>query len=118
MILKHMRDPKDGLRAEDTFEALREADAIFHEEVENAGLGKRMAQHFAVLTDLRTPGAEDGCVCALRALGSSNEGRAPAYKLPYDLMEAAVRRITSEVPGINRVVYDITGRPTAAVEWE
>ena len=99
-------------------EALREADAIFHEEIERAGLTKRIAQHFAILTDLRTPGEDDGCVCALRALGTSNEGRAPAYKLPYDLMEAAVRRITGEVPGINRVVYDITGRPTASVEWE
>ena len=99
-------------------EALREADAIFNEEIERAGLTKRIAQHFAILTDLHTPGAEDGCICALRALGTSSEGRAPAYKLPYDLMEAAVRRITSEVPGINRVVYDITGRPTASVEWE
>ena len=98
--------------------ALRAADAIFAEEIERAGLTKRIAQHFAVLTDLATPGAKPGCVCALRALGSSSEGRAPAYKLPYDLMEATVRRITSEVEGINRVVYDITGRPTAAVEWE
>ncbi len=97
---------------------LREADAIFNEEIERAGLSKRIAQHFAVLTDLQTPGAHPGCVCALRALGSSSEGRAPAYKLPYDLMEAAVRRITGEVAGINRVVYDITGRPAAAVEWE
>ncbi len=97
---------------------LREADAIFAEEIERVGLSKRVAQHFAVLTDLHTPGMRPGCVCALRALGSSSEGRAPAYKLPYDLMEATVRRVTSEVPGINRVVYDITGRPTAAVEWE
>lgn len=99
-------------------EALREADAIFNEEIVRAGLSKRVSQHFAVLTDLHTPGESGGCVCALRALGSSNEGRAAAYKLPYDLMEAAVRRITGEVPGINRVVYDITGRPTASVEWE
>ena len=99
-------------------DTLREADAIFHEEIERAGLSKRIAQHFAILTDLHTPGENDGCICALRALGTSNEGRAPAYKLPYDLMEAAVRRITGEVPGINRVVYDITGRPTASVEWE
>ena len=99
-------------------ETLREADAIFHEEIERAGLAKRVAQHFAVLTDLRTPGETDGCICALRALGTSSEGRASAYKLPYDLMEVVVQRITGEVPGINRVVYDITGRPTASVEWE
>lgn len=100
-------------------ELLREADAIFREEVERAGLSRKIAQYFAILTDMRAPGlAGDGYVCALRALGSSNAGRAPAYKLPYDLMEAVVRRITTELKGITHVVYDITGRPTAAVEWE
>ena len=107
-----------GAVTQERLDTLREADAIFTEEIERAGLTKRIAQHFAILTDLQTPGANGGCVCALRAMGSSSEGRAPAYKLPYDLMEAVVRRITGEVPGINRVVYDITGRPTAAVEWE
>lgn len=98
---------------------LREADAIFREEVEKASLSRKIAQYFAILTDMRTPGcAGEGYVCVLRALGSSNAGKAPAYKLPYDLMDAVVQRITSEVPGITRVVYDITGRPTAAVEWE
>ena len=100
-------------------EMLREADAIFRDEVEKAGLNRRIAQYFAVLTDLKTPGLHgEGYVCALRALGSSNAGRAPAYKLPYDLMGAVVERITSEVPGITHVVYDITGRPIAAAEWE
>lgn len=98
---------------------LREADAIFREEVEKAGLSRRIAQYFAILTDMRTPGANgEGYVCVLRALGSSNAGKASAYKLPYDLMEDTVQRITSEIPGITHVVYDITGRPTAAVEWE
>ena len=98
---------------------LREADAIFREEVERAGLSRRIAQYFAILTDMRTPGRNgEGYVCVLRALGSSNAGKAPAYKLPYDLMDAVVQRITGEVPGITHVVYDITGRPTAAVEWE
>ena len=60
----------------------------------------------------------EGYVCALRALGTSNAGKAPAYKLPYDLMEAVVQRITAEIPGITHVVYDITGRPIATVEWE
>ena len=100
-------------------EMLREADAIFRQEVEKAGLDRKIAQYFAVLTDMKTPGINgEGYVCALRALGSSSAGRASAYKLPYDLMEAVVLRITTEVPGINHVVYDITGRPTAAVEWE
>ena len=77
---------------------LREADAIFREEVEKAGLSRRIAQYFAILTDLRTPGRNgEGYVCVLRALGSSNAGKAPAYKLPYDLMEDTVQRITSEI---------------------
>lgn len=98
---------------------LKEADAIFRDEVEKAGLSRRIAQYFAILTDLCTPGMHgEGYVCALRALGSSNAGKAPAYKLPYDLMEAVVQRITAEIPGITHVVYDITGRPIAAVEWE
>lgn len=98
---------------------LREADAIFREEVEKAGLARKIAQYFAILTEMRTPGlCGEGYVCVLRALGSSNAGKAPAYKLPYDLMEAAVQRITSEIPGITHVVYDITGRPIANVEWE
>lgn len=98
---------------------LRAADTIFREEVEKAGLSRKIAQYFAILTDLRTPGLKgEGYVCALRALGSSNAGKAPAYKLPYDLMEAVVQRITAEVDGITHVVYDITGRPIATVEWE
>lgn len=98
---------------------LREADAIFRQEVERASLSRRIAQYFAILTDMRTPGRDgEGYVCVLRALGSSNAGKAPAYKLPYDLMDAVVQRITSEVPGITHVAYDITGRPTASVEWE
>lgn len=98
---------------------LREADSIFREEVEKAGLSRKIAQYFAILTDMRTPGRNgEGYVCVLRALGASNAGKAPAYKLPYDLMDAVVQRITREVPGVTHVVYDITGRPTAAVEWE
>jgi GMP synthase (glutamine-hydrolysing) len=98
---------------------LRAADTIFREEVEKAGLARKIAQYFVILTDLRTPGIHGGgYVCALRALGSSNAGKANAYKLPYDLMEAVVQRITTEVEGITHVVYDITGRPIATVEWE
>ena len=108
-----------GEVTEEKLKMLREADAIFCEEVEKAALSRKIAQFFAILMDLKTPGMNgSGYVCALRALGSSNAGKAPAFKLPYDLMEAVVQRITTEVPGITHVVYDITGRPIAAVEWE
>jgi len=108
-----------GEVTEEKLAMLREADAIFCEEVEKASLTRRIAQFFVILTDLKTPGINgNGYLCALRALGSSNAGKAPAFKLPYDLMEAVVQRITTEVPGITHVVYDITGRPIASVEWE
>lgn len=108
-----------GEVTEEKLKMLREADAIFCEEVEKASLTRKIAQFFAILMDLKTPGMNgSGYVCALRALGSSNAGKAPAFKLPYDLMEAVVQRITTEVPGITHVVYDITGRPIATVEWE
>jgi len=108
-----------GEVTDEKLKMLREADAIFCEEVEKAALSRRIAQFFAILMDLKTPGMHgSGYVCALRALGTSNAGKAPAFKLPYDLMEAVVQRITTEVPGITHVVYDITGRPIAAVEWE
>lgn len=100
-------------------ELLRRAETIFHEEIENAGYTRKIAQSFLILTDLITHGEHgNGYVCVLRALNHSTCGRASAYRLPYDLMENAVLRITSEIPGIARVVYDITGRPTADLEWE
>lgn len=94
---------------------LRDADAIFCEEIQKAGLDKRIRQYFAVLTGSATRGAggEMGCTLALRAMNGLN-----AFRLPYDLLERVVERVTSEVDGINRVVYDMTGRPPALVEWE
>lgn len=114
-----------GAVTQERLDMLRRADAIFCEEMERAGLSghgaisRRAAQYFAVLTDIKTPGANgEGYVCALRALNRSSAGRAVAFRLPYDLMDVLVKRITQEVPGINHLVYDITGRPTASVEWE
>lgn len=108
-----------GEVTQERLDMLRQADFIFRQEVEKASLSRKIAQYFAILTDMKTPGQNgEGYVCALRALGTSNSGKAPAYKLPYDLMEAVVQRITTEIPGITHVVYDITGRPIAAVEWE
>ena len=108
-----------GEVTQERLHVLREADLIFRQEIEKAGLSRKIAQFFVILTDLKTPGLRgDGYVCVLRAMGSSNAGNAPAYRLPYDLMDAVVRRITGEVPGVNHVVYDITARPIASVEWE
>lgn len=102
---------------------LREADAIFRSEIIEAGLDRRLAQYFAILTDVQTIGMRDGkpCTehaCALRAIGSTDASGVTIAKLPYDLIERVVLRITSQVPGINRVLYDVTGKPSAMAEWE
>ena len=102
---------------------VRQADAIFREEVVAAGLDRRIWQYFAVLTDIRTLGPRNGRVCeeyavALRAVSSHDVLSFNAYRLPYDLLERVCQRVTAEVPGVNRVLYDVTGMPTAFIEWE
>ena len=109
-----------------TFEKLRilrESDAIFRAEIAEAGQDRRIWQYFTVLTDIRTIGLRESGPCyeyvvALRAVSSQDAVSAYACRLPYDLLERVVQRITSEVPGVNRVVYDVTGKPTAMIEWE
>ena len=102
---------------------LREADAIFREEISNAGLEKETNQYFAVLTDLRSVGVMGdartyGFTVALRAVTTDDFMTAEWTRLPYEVLEKASSRITNEVKGITRVVYDITSKPPATVEWE
>ena len=104
-------------------DTLREADAIFREEVERAGLGKVCSQYFAVLTDLRSVGVMGdartyGCTVALRSVTTDDFMTAEWTRLPFDVLDHASRRITNEVSGVSRVVYDITSKPPATVEWE
>lgn len=102
---------------------LREADAIFRSEIVEAGLDRRLSQYFAILTDVQTPAMRDGKPCseyaiALRAVSTSDASGVTIAKLPYDLIERVVQRITSQVPGINRVLYDVTGKSSPLAEWE
>lgn len=102
---------------------LRESDAIFQEEIVQSGHDKRIWQSFCVLTDIRSHSVRGSLdeleyTVALRAVNRHSSGVINAYRMPYDLLERVVSRITSEVPGINRVVYDMTGKPPAMVEWE
>lgn len=104
-------------------ELLREADAIFREEIANAALESSTSQYFAVLTDLRSVGVMGdartyGYTVALRAVTTDDFMTAEWSRLPYDALERASNRITNEVKGITRVVYDITSKPPATVEWE
>ena len=102
---------------------LREADAIWREEIERAGLQSQLQQYFAVLPGIRSVGVRDGArsyenLIALRAVATVDFVTAGCVRLPYELIETAVRRITGEVPGVNRVVLDVTPKPPATMEWE
>ena len=104
-------------------ELLRDADAIFREEIARAGLERDTNQYFAVLTDTRTVGVMGdartyGYTVALRAVSTDDFMTADWTRLPYELLAKASARITNEVKGVSRVVYDITSKPPATVEWE
>ena len=102
---------------------LRKADAIFLEEIRNAGLYDAIWQAFAVLLPVRTVGVMgDGRtydhVCALRAVTSTDGMTADYYPFPHEILGRAATRIINEVRGINRVVYDVTSKPPGTIEWE
>ena len=103
---------------------LKEADAIFREEIEKAKLNKEIWQYFAVITDCMTTGIDrDGCrsynhMIALRAISTFDAVTADSVEIPYSLLKTISQRITSEVKNVNRVVYDITSKPPATIEWE
>ena len=102
---------------------LRRADFIFRDEVEKTPGITRPDQYFAVLTDTRSVGVMGDrrsyeYTLALRAVTTSDFMTAEWTRLPYELLEAASVRIINEVPGVNRICYDITSKPPATVEWE
>jgi GMP synthase (glutamine-hydrolysing) len=102
---------------------LQEADAIVREEIRRAGLEREIWQAFAVLPDIRTVGVMgDERTYAhpiiVRAVTSEDAMTADWARLPYDLLERLSNRIINEVPGVNRVAYDITSKPPGTIEWE
>ncbi len=107
----------------DKVRTLQDADAIFREEIAKAGLAKAPDQYFAVLTDTRTVGVMGdartyGYTVALRAVTTDDFMTAEWTRLPYEVLEKASSRITNEVAGVSRVVYDISSKPPSTVEWE
>ncbi len=104
-------------------DVLREADAIFREEIKNAGLDRDINQYFAVLTSTRTVGVMGDFrtydyTLALRGVSTTDFMTADWARIPYDVLDTISNRIVNEVPHINRIVYDITSKPPATIEWE
>ncbi|MDO4488814.1 MAG: glutamine-hydrolyzing GMP synthase [Eubacteriales bacterium] len=111
-----------GPITKEKIEILQEADAIFREEMKNFGGDKLSNQYFAVLTDVRSVGVMGdartyGRTVVLRAVTTDDFMTADWTRLPFEVLEKASNRITNEVRGITRVVYDITSKPPATVEW-
>ena len=112
-----------GALTKPKLDLLREADAIYREEIEKAGLHTEIQLYFAMLPGVQSVGVRDGARCyeetvALRAMTTGDFVTAEPVRLPYELLETVTRRITREVPGVNRVVYDLTPKPPATMEWE
>ena len=108
---------------EEKLDILKEADYIFREEIANAGLNKNINQYFAVLTNLRSVGVMGDertydYTLALRAVETTDFMTGVWSRIPYDILEKVSSRIVNEVKHINRVVYDITSKPPATIEWE
>ena len=108
---------------DEKLEILKDADAIFREEIANAGLHKNINQYFAVLTNLKSVGVMGDertydYTLALRAVETTDFMTGVWAKIPYEVLEKVSSRIVNEVKNINRVVYDITSKPPATIEWE
>ncbi len=108
---------------EDKLEILRDADAIFREEIANAGLEQSINQYFAVITDMRSVGVMGDFrtydyTIALRGVTTTDFMTADWARIPYDVLDKVSIRIVNEVKHVNRIVYDITSKPPATIEFE
>ncbi len=112
-----------GAITRDRLHALREADAILREEFDICGLAEKVWQYFVVIPDIKSVGVKDdsryeGWPAIIRAVNTKDAMTATIEPIPYDVLAKITDRITSEVEGINRVLYDITPKPTGTIEWE
>ena len=108
---------------EEKLNILKDADAIFREEVKLAGIDRDINQYFAVLTNVHSVGVMGDArtydsLIALRAVTTDDFMTADWARIPFDVLAKVSNRITNEVKGVNRVVYDVTTKPPATVEWE
>ncbi|MBO5117650.1 MAG: glutamine-hydrolyzing GMP synthase [Treponema sp.] len=112
-----------GAITRDRLHALREADAILREEFDNAGLAGKVWQYFISVPDFKSVGVKDGkryegWPAIIRAVNTTDAMSATIEEIPYSLLHKITNRITSEVEGINRVLYDLTPKPIGTIEWE
>jgi GMP synthase (glutamine-hydrolysing) len=112
-----------GEITDEKLEIVREADAIFRDEIANAGLDESIWQYFACLPNIKSVGVmgDERTYChtvALRAVTSSDAMTSEWARIPYEVIDIVSRRIVNEVPGVNRIVYDVTSKPPATIEWE
>ena len=104
-------------------EALRESDAILREEFAAAGLDKKVWQYFTIVPDMKSVGVRGNARCEewpaiIRAVNTVDAMTAEIEEIPYEVLHRVTKRIITEVPGINRVCYDLTPKPTGTIEWE
>ena len=112
-----------GAITRDRLEALREADAILREEFDNCGLAEKTWQYFIAVPDIKSVGVKDesryeGWPAIIRAVNTTDAMSATIEEIPYPVLHKIVARITAEVEGINRVLFDLTPKPTGTIEWE
>ena len=112
-----------GAITRDRLEAVRESDAILREEFAKAGLEGKVWQYFTAIPDFKSVGIKDGkrCdewPCILRAVNTVDAMSATVEPVPFELLSHITERITNEVKGVNRVLFDLTPKPTGTIEWE
>ncbi len=112
-----------GAITRDRLEAVRESDAILREEFANAGLAGKVWQYFTIVPDFKSVGIKDGkrvdeWPVILRAVNTRDAMTATVEDVPFALLQKITDRITHEVKGVNRVLYDLTPKPTGTIEWE
>ena len=112
-----------GAITRDRLHALREADAILREEFDNCGLNEKVWQYFVVVPDIKSVGVKnesryEGWPAIIRAVNTTDAMSATIEEIPYAVLHKITERITNEVEGINRVLYDLTPKPVGTIEWE
>ncbi len=125
-LINHQASPYTGLSlrvmgkiTDEKISVLKNADAIFVEEIEAAGFNRLIAHYFAVLSDTVFDGKDgDEYLLILRAVNNSDFMSSEWTRIPYEMIDRVSKRILTEVKGVRRVVYDVTSNPTATVEWE